>query len=50
MPYNGSDHFATFTHLAFQPRSQSENREPQADKKEVKEAAEMATQSVDEEA
>jgi endonuclease/exonuclease/phosphatase (EEP) superfamily protein YafD len=47
MPYNGSDHFATFTQLAFQPRRQSENREPEADKKEVKEAAEMADQEVE---
>lgn len=46
MPYNGSDHFATFTHLAFQPQSQSENTEPEADKQEIKEAAEMAEQEV----
>lgn len=48
MPYNGSDHFATFTRLSFQPQRQSENREPEADKEEVQEATEMATQEVKE--
>jgi endonuclease/exonuclease/phosphatase (EEP) superfamily protein YafD len=46
MPANGSDHFATFTHLAFQPVMQGENHEPEADSKEVKEAIEMSQQKV----
>ncbi len=46
MPANGSDHFATLTHLAFQKHLLKIQDEPGADHQEVEEAAEMATQEV----
>jgi endonuclease/exonuclease/phosphatase (EEP) superfamily protein YafD len=46
MPPNGSDHFATFTHLALLPELLNEQNAPEADRQELKEANEMAKQSV----
>lgn len=46
MPKNGSDHFATFVHLAYQPRLEPEQSAPEATTENIKEAKEMATQEV----
>lgn len=46
MPKNGSDHFATLTHLVFQKQLLKKQEQPSAEKEEVREAAEMATQEV----
>ncbi len=46
MPANGSDHFATFTHLAFIKQLANEQEAPKADKDELKEAKEKARQEV----
>jgi hypothetical protein len=48
MPKNGSDHFATFTHLVFKARLAAVQDAPKADSGEIKEAKEMATQKVKE--
>jgi len=48
MPKNGSDHFAAFTHLAFQPALKTVQEAPKADKKELEEASEKAAQPVKE--
>ena len=48
MPKNGSDHFATLTHLAFRPDMQAKQQTPKADREELGEAKEMATQPVKE--
>ena len=48
MPKNGSDHFATFTHLVFQPSLEQVQEAPDADAKELTEAKEMAAQPVNE--
>ncbi len=44
LPKNGSDHFATFTHLAFNKQLKKEQSAPQADREELQEAKEMAQQ------
>lgn len=41
MPKNGSDHFATLTHLAFRPDLKGRQDPPKADKKELEEAYEL---------
>ncbi|MGZ8545714.1 MAG: endonuclease/exonuclease/phosphatase family protein, partial [Flavisolibacter sp.] len=46
MPKNGSDHFATLTHLIFQKQLLQVHDQPTAEKEEVEEAAKMATQEV----
>lgn len=46
LPKNGSDHFATFTHLLFQPSLKNVQEAPKADKEELKEAKKMATKAV----
>jgi endonuclease/exonuclease/phosphatase (EEP) superfamily protein YafD len=46
MPKNGSDHFATITHLAFRKDRTAEQRPPSADAEEVQEAKELAAQPV----
>lgn len=46
MPHNGSDHFAMFIHLQYEPSLLKEQKEPQADKEEKEEAAEKATEEV----
>jgi len=48
MPKNGSDHFATLTHLALRIDLENKQDPPKANKKELEEAQEMATQSVKE--
>lgn len=48
LPKNGSDHFATFTQVAFQATLEEEQEAPQADKKEIEEAEEMAHQPLKE--
>jgi len=48
MPYNGSDHFAMFIHLQYEPSLLKKQEEPQADKQEKEEAAEKATEEVKE--
>lgn len=48
LPKNGSDHFATFTHLAFHPKLQHKQSAPEADAEEIKEARKMAAQTVKE--
>lgn len=49
LPPNGSDHFATFTHLAFR-KDLSQHQQPQkADQKELEEAKEKAAQPVPDE-
>lgn len=48
MPKNGSDHFATFTHLAFKKDLASKQEANKADKKEMAEARELAAQPVKE--
>ena len=49
MPKNGSDHFATLTHLALRRELKKEQDGPKANKKELKEAHELANQDVKEE-
>jgi endonuclease/exonuclease/phosphatase (EEP) superfamily protein YafD len=46
LPKNGSDHFATFTHLVLSEELKGKQQEPQADKKELEEASEVASQPV----
>ena len=46
MPHNGSDHFAMFIHLQYEPSLLKKQKEPQADKDEKEEAAEKATEEV----
>jgi endonuclease/exonuclease/phosphatase (EEP) superfamily protein YafD len=46
MPHNGSDHFAMFIHLQYQPKLKAAQEEPQADAQEKKDAAEKATAPV----
>jgi endonuclease/exonuclease/phosphatase (EEP) superfamily protein YafD len=48
MPKNGSDHFATFTHLVFQPSLEQVQEAPNANSAELAEANEMAAQPVNE--
>jgi endonuclease/exonuclease/phosphatase (EEP) superfamily protein YafD len=48
LPKNGSDHFATFTHIAFQPVLEQVQEAPKAGKEELKEATELASQHVKE--
>lgn len=48
MPKNGSDHFATFTQVAFQAALKKEQEAPRADAEEVEEAKEMAHQPLKE--
>lgn len=48
MPKNGSDHFATYTHLVCNARLKNQQEAPKADKGEIKEAKEKATQKVKE--
>jgi endonuclease/exonuclease/phosphatase (EEP) superfamily protein YafD len=44
LPKNGSDHFATFTHLVLSEELKSQQDGPQADKEELEEAREVASQ------
>jgi endonuclease/exonuclease/phosphatase (EEP) superfamily protein YafD len=46
MPKNGSDHFATFTHLLFHPVLEQVQEANKADGEEMEEAKDMATQTV----
>lgn len=46
MPHNGSDHFAMFIHLQYQPELKAVQEEPEADAKEVADAAEKAAAPV----
>jgi endonuclease/exonuclease/phosphatase (EEP) superfamily protein YafD len=46
MPHNGSDHFAMFIHLQYQPVLKTIQEEPEADEKELADAAEKATAPV----
>jgi endonuclease/exonuclease/phosphatase (EEP) superfamily protein YafD len=46
LPKNGSDHFATFTHLRFQAVLKNVQEAPKADTEEINEAQEMASQQV----
>jgi endonuclease/exonuclease/phosphatase (EEP) superfamily protein YafD len=46
LPKNGSDHFATFTHLLFQAGLKNVQEPPKADAEETKEAQAMASQPV----
>ena len=46
MPYNGSDHFAMFIHLQYEPSLAKQQTEPHADRKEEQEAAEKATEPI----
>ncbi len=48
MPKNGSDHFATLTHLSFQQQLKQVQEEPTADREEKSEASEKAQQAVKE--
>ena len=48
LPKNGSDHFATFTHLALIEQLENEQEGPKASNKEKDEANEMATKTVKE--
>ena len=48
MPKNGSDHFATFTQVAFQATLQEEQEAPKADEEELEEAQELAHQPLKE--
>jgi endonuclease/exonuclease/phosphatase (EEP) superfamily protein YafD len=48
MPKNGSDHFATLTHLSLRIDLEDEQDAPKADKKELDEAHELANQPVKE--
>ncbi|OLY92941.1 Uncharacterized conserved protein YafD, endonuclease/exonuclease/phosphatase (EEP) superfamily [Cnuella takakiae] len=47
LPPNGSDHFATFVHLVYEPRLEPVQSGLEARKEEIKEAREMATQEVE---
>jgi endonuclease/exonuclease/phosphatase (EEP) superfamily protein YafD len=49
MPHNGSDHFAMFIHLQYEPRLRDIQDEPEADASEREAAAERASQPVEEE-
>lgn len=42
MPKNGSDHFATFVHFAYQKQLEQEQETPEADGKEISEAIEVS--------
>lgn len=42
MPHNGSDHFAMYIHLRYQPKLKAVQEEPEADAKERADAAEKA--------
>lgn len=44
MPPNGSDHFAVFTRLAYQPALSAQQEEPEADAAELRKAEETANQ------
>jgi endonuclease/exonuclease/phosphatase (EEP) superfamily protein YafD len=46
MPKNGSDHFATLTHLALSPTMEEEQEAPKADDHELDEAIELADQPI----
>lgn len=46
MPHNGSDHFAMFIHLQYQPELKAVQEEPEADAEEIADAAEKATAPV----
>ena len=46
MPKNGSDHFATLTHFSLRKDLQKEQDPPKADKEEMAEARELASQPV----
>ena len=46
MPKNGSDHFATLTHLSLRKDLQKKQEPPKADKEEMAEARELANQPV----
>ena len=48
LPKNGSDHFATFTHIVYNPQMQSRQSAPHADREEVAEAEELASQPLKE--
>ena len=48
LPKNGSDHFATFSHLLFDPQLKKVQDAPVADRHEMKDAKEMAAQEVKE--
>lgn len=48
MPKNGSDHFATFTHLAYNANLRNEQEAPKADSEELQEAKETARQPLKE--
>ncbi len=45
MPKNGSDHFATVTHLALKIDLKNKQDPPKADNQELEEAHELATQA-----
>jgi hypothetical protein len=46
MPHNGSDHFAMYIHLQYDPSLRKKQEEPQADPEEKQQAAEKATEPV----
>lgn len=46
MPKNGSDHFATLSHLALKKELKSKQEPPKADRRELDAAKEMAAQSI----
>jgi endonuclease/exonuclease/phosphatase (EEP) superfamily protein YafD len=48
MPKNGSDHFATLTHLALREDLKKEQDPPKADQEELEEAQELANQPIKE--
>lgn len=48
MRKNGSDHFATLTHLCLKPELANQQDAPKADQDEMKEAREMASQPIQE--
>lgn len=48
MPKNGSDHFATFVHLGFEPQLEQKQSAPKASQEDLEEAKEMAAQPVKE--
>lgn len=49
LPPNGSDHFATFVHLVYEPRLEHQQAAPEATHEDLKEAKEMARQPLDNE-
>lgn len=49
LPRNGSDHFATFTHLVYSEDLRQQQQSPKADKEEYQEAEKMSRQTVKEE-